>query len=307
MPNQGSGWTFTLDELRRYYERVSARIGRADGETMAADTTGPPSLDGPEPPPFFAALEGWYLGTAATLGRRTAELHLALAAETDPAFAPESLDHVSLRALSDQAVADAEAAFQLLDARRETLTESSRESASAVLHARSALLEQLRDIGTLRYAGQRIRVHGDYHLGQVLWTEEDFVILDFEGEPARSLNERRGKYSPLKDVAGMLRSFHYAAYAGLFAFGQSSAAVSERLVPWARAWQHWVSRAFLSAYRETLGRSAILPPSDSFDALLQALILEKALYELRYELNNRPEWARIPLDALATLALPLQR
>ncbi len=150
-------------------------------------------------------------------------------------------------------------------------------------------------------------MHGDYHLGQVLRTEADFVILDFEGEPTRSLSERRAKHSPIKDVAGMLRSFHYAAHAALMSLGQASAATATRLVPWADTWQHWVSRAFLDAYRQTMEDSGLLPENDAFDRVLRALILDKAFYELDYELNARPEWARIPLQALVTLALRLQR
>jgi len=140
----------------------------------------------------------------------------------------------------------------------------------------------------------------------VLRSEEDFIILDFEGEAGKPLAARRSKYSPLKDIAGMLRSFQYAAYAALFAFAPASGGPIERLVPWADAWQHWVSRAFLSAYRMAMSESPLLPGPASFNPLLHALIVDKALRELENELNNRPEWARIPLTALATLALPLQ-
>jgi maltose alpha-D-glucosyltransferase/alpha-amylase len=305
--NQGSGWTFTIDELRRYYERVTARVNRPDADSIPEGADVAVTTDGPEPPPFFAALEGWYLGAAATLGRRTAELHLALADADGERFAPERLDRARLRTMSSNAVAHANGVLTLLAARADSLSDESRARAAAVLQAGGSLLDGLRAIEHLRDAGQRIRVHGDYHLGQVLRTEEDFVILDFEGEPARTLAERRDKYSPLKDVAGMLRSFHYAAYAALFAFAQTSPGAADRLAPWADAWQHWVSRAFVAAYRQTMADSRLLPQGESFDALLQALTLEKALYELGYELNSRPDWAAIPLTALMTLALPLQR
>jgi maltose alpha-D-glucosyltransferase/alpha-amylase len=305
--NQGSGWTFTIDELRRYYERVLARIGGAEGDTLtpAVDVTA--TTDGAEPPPFFAALEGWYLAAAATLGRRTAELHLALSRAHGPAFEPEPLDVGRLRAFASSAVAQGDAVLDLLASRQDTLSDEARQSAAAVLLARPMLLERFREVQYIAHAGQRIRVHGDYHLGQVLRTEEDFVILDFEGEPARTLEERRAKHSPLKDVAGMLRSFHYAAYAALFAAAQSSGGALDRLAPWADAWQHWVSRSFLDAYRQAIGDTPMLPPGRSFDDLLQALVLDKALYELGYELNSRPEWARIPLTALTMLALAVQR
>jgi maltose alpha-D-glucosyltransferase / alpha-amylase len=304
--NQGSGWLYTIDELRRYYERVVARINRSGSETIDASGDLHATVEGAEPPPFFAALEGWYLGTAATLGRRTAELHLALADVPDPAFTPEPLDAASLRAFARDAVSRAEAVFALLERSRDTLTAEAATDADAVLDLRRPLLDELRDIEGLRSAGRRIRVHGDYHLGQVLRSGEDFVILDFEGEPAKSLAARRTKYSPLKDVAGMLRSFNYAAFAALFAFLPTGPGSLERLKPWAQAWQHWVSRAFLGAYRTAIGDSPVLPGPASFEPLLHALIVDKALYELEYELNSRPEWARIPLGALVTLALPLQ-
>jgi maltose alpha-D-glucosyltransferase/alpha-amylase len=160
-----------------------------------------------------------------------------------------------------------------------------------------------------------MRVHGDFHLGQVLWTGRDFVIIDFEGEPARTIGERRLKRSPLRDVAGMLRSFHYAAYAGLFSElggpvigGRSSvgsglqregqaddvaqAPAAER---WARFWYAWSSAAFLGAYVDGARTAGFLPGSDTdIDALLSAHMLEKAAYELRYEANNRPDWVQIP-------------
>jgi maltose alpha-D-glucosyltransferase/alpha-amylase len=305
--HQGSGWTFTIDELRRYFERVSARIGRGDGESMTADAQESSRHAAGEPPPFFVATERWYLTAARTLGRRTAELHLTLANAPGPAFEPEPLDAKTLRAFAAHAVAHAESVLDILEHARDGLPEGSRPGAAIVLEQRAALLAQLRDAEQLRDGGQRIRVHGDYHLGQVLRTEEDFVILDFEGEPARTLEERRAKHSPLKDVAGMLRSFDYASAAALLTFGQSSSAGTERLAPWAEVWQRWVSRAFLEAYRETMSGSRVLPPAASFDTMLQALIVDKTFYELRYELNSRPEWAHIPLSALAALASSLQR
>jgi maltose alpha-D-glucosyltransferase/alpha-amylase len=178
--------------------------------------------------------------------------------------------------------------------------------ADVVLGRRAAFVDAIAAIGRLRAGGKRIRVHGDYHLGQVLRTDEDFVILDFEGEPGRTLSERRAKTSPLKDVAGMLRSFQYAAEAALIAFEPTSPVTGDQLAPWAASWERWVSRAFLSAYRDTMADSRTLPSGSDFDQLLHGFMIDKALYELAYELNNRPDWARIPLHALVTLALRLQ-
>jgi maltose alpha-D-glucosyltransferase/alpha-amylase len=307
--HQGSGWQFTIDELRRYYERVSPRAG-----AMKADPDSPDvPLDlvhsvrpAPDiPPPFFAALEHWYLTTATTLGRRTAELHTALASGTDVAFAPEPLDRTALDRLADQMRAHGEQSLDVLAQRAGALPDGSRVHAEAVLSQRGALLAQFDAIRSVDRAGLRIRLHGDYHLGQVLRTEEDFVILDFEGEPARSIAERRAKHSPLKDVAGMLRSYSYAAYAALFAFSVNGPDDDAALEPWADAWQHWVTEAFLKGYWTTIGVSPLLPHSDAArQVLLEAFILDKALYELAYELNNRPDWLRIPLIGVRKLIRP---
>jgi maltose alpha-D-glucosyltransferase/alpha-amylase len=142
-------------------------------------------------------------------------------------------------------------------------------------------------------------VHGDYHLGQVLWAEGDFYILDFEGEPARAIAQRRQKQSPLKDVAGMLRSFSYAAYAGLFAHVSTRSATIAEMEPWARIWQTSAGAAFLKGYFGTVDGALFIPTEPSQrDLLLQLFMLDKALYELNYELNNRPDWVRIPLTAI---------
>ncbi len=148
-----------------------------------------------------------------------------------------------------------------------------------------------------------IRVHGDYHLGQVLRVDDDYVILDFEGEPAKPLAKRREKQSPLKDVVGMLRSFDYAAHAGLFAATEGQRpAERDRLVPWARTWQSWTSARFLRAYLDTAGPASFLPRDRAdLDRLLRAFTLDKAMYELLYELNNRPDWVRIPLRGVVSL------
>jgi len=149
----------------------------------------------------------------------------------------------------------------------------------------------------------RIRVHGDYHLGQVLYTGRDFVIIDFEGEPARPLSERRIKRSPLRDVAGMLRSFHYASYMALF--GQVPGIRPEdfpALEPWAHFWYTWVSVVFLKAYLSVVKDEPFLPKDPiELQILLDAYLLEKAVYELGYELNNRPEWLKVPFRGLLQL------
>ena len=151
----------------------------------------------------------------------------------------------------------------------------------------------------------RMRIHGDYHLGQVLWTGEDFLIIDFEGEPGRPLNQRRFKRNPLRDVAGMLRSLHYASAAAL-RDGRNRAGDVAKLEPWAAAWADWASAAFLGGYLERARGTRLVPASNSDLALLlDFFILEKCVYEISYELNNRPDWLEIPLRGLVSL-LPVR-
>jgi maltose alpha-D-glucosyltransferase/alpha-amylase len=294
--HQGSGWDYSIGELRQYYERIAPRVTGSEGPAFAA-----PAIE-QGPPPFFEALEHWYLAGATTLGRRTAELHRTLASGSEPAFAPEPLDRAALRVLGDGMRAHAGLSLDLLGQRLGTLNDVSRAHAEIVLSHRKALLSRFDKIRKVDDAGLRIRIHGDYHLGQVLRTEEDFVILDFEGEPARTIAERRAKQSALKDVAGMIRSYSYAAYAALFAYSVHAPGDYALLEPWAEAWQHWAADAFLKGYLGATERGPLLPRDDGGrQALLSAFVLEKAFYELGYELNNRPDWVRIPLIGIRKL------
>jgi maltose alpha-D-glucosyltransferase/alpha-amylase len=285
--HQGSGWDFTINDLRRYYEEVAARARSAEAP-----------LEAPMPgvlPPFLAATERWYLAAAQLLGRRTAEMHRALADSETPAFAPEPFAGEARQATHLEMTVLAEQVLDLLASKRSVIPDVLQPPVEAVLDSRLALLERLDAVRGEEPAGMRIRIHGDYHLGQVLRTEEDFIILDFEGEPARSLADRRRKQPPLKDVAGMLRSFSYAAYAALFTFTLNTTDDYTLLAPWADAWQHWIGQAFVASYSSTAGTDLGVQDSWEFDRLLGAFILEKALYELGYELNNRPEWLGIPI------------
>jgi maltose alpha-D-glucosyltransferase/alpha-amylase len=295
VPNQGDGWTWTLEELERYYQECS--LLPAPVEDDAASFTDLIRLSDAPVPPLALERMGIYLEAAATLGRRTAELHLALAAPTDdPAFAPEPLTADDLARLLEDLQANAGKAFDGLKDGLSALPDSVVESAGLVLSRRRRLLESFKDLGAERVAGLRTRVHGDYHLGQVVRVKNDYVILDFEGEPTRSLQERRAKHSPLKDVAGMLRSFSYAAWQSLAQFTHRGPDVFERLEPWGRLWERNASVAFLHAYRETAAAGLFLPDdSGLLGALLDAYVLDKAFYEVLYELNNRPAWVWIPL------------
>jgi maltose alpha-D-glucosyltransferase / alpha-amylase len=298
VPNQGDGWQHALDELRRYFEAVSGRT-----ERPAVDPRPVLELAEQEPPPNVRGLVGGYLHAAATLGRRTAELHLALARDThDPAFAPEPLTPDDLSALREAVLRQGRQALDVLKDNIGKLPEAFAPAARRLLEEGPGVLDRLAHSPPPRAASAKTRCHGDYHLGQVLWADGDFLILDFEGEPVRTVEERRGKQSPLRDVAGMLRSYHYAAYAALFTFTQDRPHDFARLEPWAELWQRWASACFLRAYRATAAGSAFLPDAEeALSSLLDAFMLEKAFYELVYELNNRPGWVRIPLRGILDL------
>jgi maltose alpha-D-glucosyltransferase/alpha-amylase len=282
--NEGDGWAWTTDELERYFETASHTAF-------------------PSAPESARDHVGAYADAASVLGRRTAELHLALAASADPAFAPEALTSEEMDATAARMREEVTQGFTLLKASLSRLPDNSIEMAGLALGRQKRILDRLLLPSEGRDFGKRTRIHGDYHLGQVLRTKNDFVILDFEGEPARSLEQRRAKYTPLKDVAGMLRSFSYAAYSTLMAYTTRHPDDMASLEPWARLWEQTVSAEFLNAYRETAAAGRILPAADEdFHRLLDACAIEKAVYELTYELNNRPNWIRIPLAGILALS-----
>jgi maltose alpha-D-glucosyltransferase / alpha-amylase len=197
----------------------------------------------------------------------------------------------------------AEQQLQLLEASLPRIDEGRRRLAQRVLNERGDLVHFFDDVRRVRRSGLRIRCHGDYHLGQVLVSEGDVIILDFEGEPARPLAERRARSSPLRDVAGMLRSFAYAALTGLNVATLARPKDRERLEPWANLWETWVSAAFMRAYLAAVRDLPLLPVGTDLETLLQMFVIDKTFYELGYELNNRPEWVHIPLSGLLAARL----
>jgi maltose alpha-D-glucosyltransferase/alpha-amylase len=233
---------------------------------------------------------------AGCLGRRTAELHLVLSEAQDlPDFTPEALTLEYRQARHQSMVQMWKQVVQLLTQR--SIQGPLMEQAMHLLAQEARVLAIFETFLDLRHGGQRIRCHGDYHLGQVLWTGADYVLTDFEGEPARPLRERRLKHSPLYDVAGMLRSLDYASWTALGKFGPEDA--RQTLEPWAIYWSRWVRARFLGQYLTHVHGASFWPPSRK-DAvqLLTIHELEKAVYELGYELNNRPEWVGIPLKGI---------
>jgi maltose alpha-D-glucosyltransferase/alpha-amylase len=198
--------------------------------------------------------------------------------------------------------------FDRLGRRAKDLAADAQADAERVRALRPRVLRRFRSILDRRITALRTRHHGDFHLGQVLWTGQDFQIFDFEGEPARSLSSRRLKRSPLCDVAGMVRSFHYAAHYGLRSLQARGGVRAEdltRLDPWVTHWHLWVSSAFLRSYLRTAENAPFLPKGrEELEALLAVYLLEKAVYELGYELDNRPEWVRLPLRGILQLLEP---
>ncbi len=281
--NQGDGWSFTIDYLDRYLESAEGWTGDfADEEA--------PYLD--------------YTQLAHTLGTRTAELHRAFSVATDdPAFRPEKIDARDLAAWSQGLARQAAAAREALEKTGGNASADVDERIGAVLgswDAVESLARSLipRDVDTLKS-----RYHGDYHLGQVMVAASDFYIIDFEGEPARPLAERRLKHSPLRDVAGMLRSFSYAASTGLFRVAaRARPDVVEAVRPWVRRWEQAAKCAFLDGYRAAIGDCPSYPAeADTEQRLIDLFVLEKALYEIKYEAANRPSWLKIPLQGILDL------
>jgi maltose alpha-D-glucosyltransferase/alpha-amylase len=301
--NQGDGWTLTLEELSRYYENCATADWPEGGSTAAADLM---NLAEQEPSQLARDHVGIALDSAAMLGKRTAQLHLALASPTeDPSFKPEAMAASDLESLLVALRKEAVGVLDLLKDSVAGLPDEIIDLAGLVLGRRSQILDNFRLAAEDGALGQRIRIHGDYHLGQVLQVKTDYVILDFEGEPARPIADRRSKLSPMKDVAGMLRSLGYAAYSGLIAYTTRRTEDWNSLEPWARLWEQSMGAEFLRAYRQTAQGARFLPSSeDAFRKLLTVFLLDKALYELSYELNNRPTWVRIPL--IGILSLPLE-
>jgi maltose alpha-D-glucosyltransferase/alpha-amylase len=242
---------------------------------------------------------GVYPERAKLLGQRTAELHLALASEQeDKRFAPEPFNAMGQRSVFQNMRAMLRRSWELLGKKLPQLPENFREEATEVFNAEKQILSAQQRILERISGASKIRIHGDYHLGQVLYTGKDFVILDFEGEPARPLSERKLKRSALRDVAGMMRSYQYAAYSALW---QPSTRPEDIpfLERWADIWYRQMSGVFLQSYLATAAGAVFIPKNEEdLQVMLEAYLLDKAVYEVGYELNNRPEWVVIPIRGI---------
>jgi maltose alpha-D-glucosyltransferase / alpha-amylase len=278
--NQGDAWGWTLDWLRRAL--AEAEAGRTDTDDAFAG----------------------YLGFAAAIGRRLAEVHAALARPSeDPAFAPEPVTPRDVARWTSTAAADLDQVLDALVRRDNWATREAEALAGSLIERRRPLLDAVRGLRPNGGALLKTRVHGDFHLGQVLVAQGDAVIVDFEGEPARGLAERRAKTSPLKDVAGLLRSFDYAAATLPMESGMADTPLTDRRRTALDLWQQAASNEFLDAYRAVAAAQTHHWIEEASDrSALDIFLVEKVAYEIGYEIANRPSWLPVPLHGLDRLA-----
>jgi maltose alpha-D-glucosyltransferase/alpha-amylase len=303
--HESDAWDYTLDVLGDYFERV-VTLEAALAPPQPPDWR---STDGNWGPPADL-LEG-YLDLARLLGRRTAELHLALAAdEEDAAFAPEPFSPFYQRSVYQSMRGHALQTLDELQQQLPALAEDDRGAAERLLARRPRIVQEFRKVLAERLETTRIRCHGDYHLGQILFTGKDFVVIDFEGNADVPLSERRIKRSPLRDVASLARSIDYAARQALAQIatpsGPSVGSIRPsdlpRVIPWTRYWTGCVTATLISEYRATPGIDALLPRSQhGCQTLLELFLLERSLIDLGHELRARPDWVRIALDSVSEL------
>ena len=296
-----NAWEHAVGQARRFLDSVRSRP-----MPPAAGVVPLIAAARQEPPGLARDTTAGYLDRAALIGRRTAALHLALAAAAgEPAFEPEPLTAVECRGLADEMHERAQAAVASVRAALDQLPAHTADAARRLFDTPAPFARVFDRLAGLDPGVSRIRIHGDYHLGQLLCTRSDVVIVDFEGEPLRSIQERRRKQPAMKDLAGMLRSFSYAAYAALVDLAGDRPDEFVPLVPWAERWQGRASSAFLRAYLQTAGGAGFVPHDPAaLDILLRAFLLDKAFYELIYELNARPGWRCIPLLGILTMLGP---
>jgi len=303
VPNEGDAWEHVTGGLGRFYEQVLA-LDPLQTSVPPLRSLEPLHLRDAVPPESFVELTAGWLAEAELLGRRTGELHAALADDTDPAFAPVPVTALYQRSVYQSMRTGIRRTLRALHTGVATLPPGARTLAQSLLAREGLLLDHVARVRAVA-GGERIRLHGDLHLGQVLFTGRDFVFIDFEGEPARARSERALKRSPLRDVAGMLRSFDYAARTALRNLDERGLGEPERaaargvdVTAWRRAWVVWSGASFLRGYFDGVPEN-LLPQSDAeVESCLDAHLVEKAAYELRYELGNRPSWAEIPLAGI---------
>jgi len=301
IPEGKNAWEYTLDTLGRFYERTTT--SDAQGVPASASPPDPLKIFGQEIPPVVQANIGTYLEPARLLGVRTAELHLTLASETeDVNFAPEPFTSYYQRSLFQSMRTLAVESFWQLRKQLRTLPPEISPLAQRALELKPAIIQQFRRLFEHQIAAQRIRIHGNLRLGEVLWTGKDFLFLDFEGSVATPISERSIKRSPLQDVASLIRSFRHAAYAGLSQHGERGNVHLPAFASWAQYWSDAVGAVFLKAYFERLGKTGLYPAGETeLRAMWQAYLLNQMLGELNRELDARSDKLKIPLQDILHL------
>jgi maltose alpha-D-glucosyltransferase/alpha-amylase len=295
--NNGDAWKYFTQEVKLFLERAIELDYHLKPLPIKPHTL---SLGLEQTPTELRMLMGESVyEKASLLGKRTAEMHLAMGQSNGhPDFDPETIDQEFQKKLQKDIDYLVDTRFAMLETNLDKISGKLREDAIEMIHGKDRVKRFFNLVLQREMKGERIRIHGDFHLGQVLMNENDFYILDFEGEPDKPHHERRLKYPPLKDVAGMMRSFRYAAYSVIFTEFSNQPHLTDKLMAVADVWYHYVSRYYLGEYIRTMSGSSILPDEDKINALLQVYSFKKAIYELGYEINNRPEWIVIPLQSL---------
>ncbi|MFZ0456421.1 MAG: maltose alpha-D-glucosyltransferase [Ignavibacteriaceae bacterium] len=297
-PNQGDAWTLTLDAVGRYFERVvSQKTEFKNFELNLENIFDVHFEDLPEIlQNFIGAI---YFEKARLLGKRTGEMHMALSGSKEPDFEPEAFSMLYQKSLYQTLQSNTRRGLGFLQDNIKSLPAKMKKEAEKILSLESDILKFCRTILKKKISAQKIRIHGDYHLGQVLSTGDDFMIIDFEGEPVRSPGERRLKFPAFRDVAGMVRSFHYAVYSVYFQRTKIRPEDTKIIRSWIEPWFYYITGAFLNSYLETVKGSDFIPEgNDELSILLNIFLIDKSIYEIGYELNNRPEWVIIPMQGI---------
>ena len=300
--NQGDTWNYTLDAIKHFFDRVLSRKKELKS-VLAADISIFNTGDTAVPHEIIDLIGGVYLEMARLLGERTAELHVALSSdESDPSFTPEPFSLLYQRSVYQSMRSLTRKVYEQFGKNLKKLPDDLKEEGRQIYESGKEIIKYYEKILKKKIPVTKTRIHGDYHLGQVLYTGKDYIIIDYEGEPARTLSERKLKRSPIVDVAGMIRSFHYAVHAEYFNHLSLRPEDASELEPWLDTWYRCVSRTFLEAYVRTAGNAGFVPKdSGDLETLLQVFLLEKAVYELGYELNHRPDWIIIPFRGIRTI------
>ncbi|MDA8156612.1 MAG: maltose alpha-D-glucosyltransferase [Actinomycetota bacterium] len=297
--SEGDAWSYTIEDLKSFYEAVQSRKNGVPPPLPALLTP----LDYQDVPVQMKELVGgYYFELVEMLGKRTAQMHAALFSGTGPDFAPEPFSLLYQRSIYQSMRSHLRRTLDLLRANMAYVPEKARPDAVEVLNSEERIIRMQQRITQKKINTFRFRIHGDFHLGQVLYTGKDFCIIDFEGEPARALSERRIKKSPFRDVAGMVRSFHYAIYRALFETKTLRPDDIPALEPWGELWFYYISAVFLKAYLDMAQGAGFLPgDKNDINTLLDTMLMDKAVYELAYEINSRPDWVSIPLKGIKML------